>query len=39
MMVLLKIARSKTGTFNLVDFVDAAGYAGIAAEVAGHDAP
>ena len=38
MMVLLKVARTKTGAFNLDDYVDAAGYAGIAAEVAGHDA-
>ena len=38
MMVLLKVARTKTGAFNLDDYVDAAGYAGIAVEVAGHDA-
>ena len=38
MMVLLKVARTKTGNFNLNDYVDAAGYAAIAAEVAGHDA-
>jgi Domain of unknown function (DUF6378) len=38
MMVLLKVARTKTGVFNLDDYVDAAGYAAIAAEVAGRDA-
>ena len=38
MMVLLKVARTKTGAFNLDDYVDAAGYAGIAVEVPGHDA-
>jgi Domain of unknown function (DUF6378) len=38
MMVLLKVARSKTGAFNIDDYVDAAGYAAIAAEVAGRDA-
>ena len=38
MMVLLKIARTKTGTFNADDYIDAAGYAAIAAEVAGCDA-
>ena len=38
MMVLLKVARTKTGAFNLDDYVDAAGYAAIAAEIAGHDA-
>jgi hypothetical protein len=38
MMVLLKVARTKTGAFNLDDYVDAAGYAGIAVEVARRDA-
>jgi Domain of unknown function (DUF6378) len=38
LLVLLKVARTKTGAFNPDDYVDAAGYAGIAAEVAGHDA-
>ena len=38
MMVLLKVARTKTGAFNLDDYVGAAGYAGIAVEVAGRDA-
>jgi hypothetical protein len=35
MMLLLKVARTKTGTFNEDDFVDMAGYAGCAAEIAG----
>jgi hypothetical protein len=39
MMALLKIARTKTGTFNLDDFVDAAGYVSIAAEIADRNAP
>ena len=34
MMALLKIARTKTGTHNLDDYVDLAGYAGVAAEIA-----
>jgi hypothetical protein len=34
MMVLLKVARTKAGSLNLDDFVDAAGYAGVAAEIA-----
>ena len=38
MMVLLNVARTKTGAFNLDDYVDAAGYAGIAVEVAGRNA-
>jgi hypothetical protein len=38
MMVLLKVARTKTGDFNPDNYVDAAGYAAIAAEVAGRDA-
>jgi len=33
MMALLKIARTKTGTFNADDYVDLAGYAGCAAEI------
>ena len=35
MMALLKIARTKSGTFNRDDFVDLAGYAGVAGEIAG----
>jgi Domain of unknown function (DUF6378) len=38
MMVLLTVARTKTGAFNRDDYVDAAGDAGIAAEAAGRDA-
>ena len=38
MMVLLEVARTKTGAFNPDDYVDAAGYSAIAAEVAGRDA-
>jgi hypothetical protein len=38
MMVLLKVARTKTGTYNPDDYVDAAGYSAIAAEVARRDA-
>jgi hypothetical protein len=38
MVVLLKVARSKTGAFSIDDYVDAAGYATIAAEVAGSNA-
>jgi Domain of unknown function (DUF6378) len=38
MMVLLKIARTKTGAFNLDNYVDASGYSAIAAEVAVDDA-
>ena len=34
MMLLLKIARTKTGRFNNDDLVDACGYAAIAAEIA-----
>jgi Domain of unknown function (DUF6378) len=34
MMLLLKVARTAGGTFNLDNYVDAAGYAGIAAELA-----
>ncbi len=35
MLVLLKLARSKTGTFNIDDYLDMAGYAGCAGEIAG----
>ena len=35
MMELLKVARRFTGTFNADDYIDAAGYAGCAGEVAG----
>jgi hypothetical protein len=31
LMMVLKVARTKTGAFNLDDYVDAAGYAAIAA--------
>lgn len=34
MMVLLKVARTKGGSLNRDDFVDAAGYSGVAAEIA-----
>lgn len=34
MMALLKIARTKSGTFNPDDFIDMAGYAGVAGEIA-----
>lgn len=34
MMCLLKIARLKSGTFNLDNYVDLCGYAGIAAQLA-----
>jgi hypothetical protein len=34
MMALLKIARTKTGTHNEDDYVDLAGYAGVAGEIA-----
>jgi hypothetical protein len=34
MMILLKVARTQAGSLNLDDYVDAAGYAGCAAEVA-----
>jgi Domain of unknown function (DUF6378) len=34
MMVLLKVARTKSGRINCDDYVDAADYAGIAAELA-----
>ena len=35
MMVLLKVARTKTGSLNRDDFVDMVGYAGLAGEIAG----
>ena len=34
MLALLKIARTKTGTLNMDDFIDAAGYIAIAGELA-----
>lgn len=37
MMILLKVARTLSGSFNLDDYVDAAGYAGVAAEVYSKD--
>ena len=36
LMVLLKVGRTSTGSLNLDDYVDVAGYAGIAAELASH---
>lgn len=39
MMALLKIARTQLGSFNLDDYVDLAGYAGCAGEIAGGMAP
>lgn len=36
MMVLLKIARTKHGGLNRDDFVDMAGYAGVAGEIIGN---
>lgn len=35
LMALLKVERTKTGTFNPDDFIDLAGYAGVAGEIAG----
>jgi hypothetical protein len=35
MMLLLKVARTAGGTFNPDNYIDAAGYVGIAAELAG----
>lgn len=35
MLNLLKVARTKTGDFNLDDYLDMAGYAGCAGEIAG----
>ena len=37
MMVLLKVGRTKAGRFNLDNYVDAAGYAGIAGGLAADD--
>lgn len=34
MMVLLKVARTQTGALNMDDFIDQAGYAGCAGEIA-----
>ena len=34
MMVLLKVARTKCGAHNSDDFIDMAGYSGVAAEIA-----
>lgn len=36
MMALLKIARTKAGAHNMDDYIDAAGYAGCAGEIAQH---
>jgi len=38
MLELLKITRRSTGAFNLDDYVDSAGYAGIAGEMAAQEA-
>jgi hypothetical protein len=35
MMALLKIGRTQAGSYNLDDYVDLAGYAGVAGEIAG----
>jgi hypothetical protein len=35
MMALLKLARTKTGRHNADDYIDCAGYAGLAGELAG----
>jgi hypothetical protein len=37
-MVMSKVARTKTGAFNRNDYIDAAGYAAVAPTVAGPDA-
>ena len=37
MMVLLKVARTQAGKFNLDDHVDACGYAAIAGEIRSED--
>ena len=37
MMLLVKVARTKSGTHNPDNFVDMAGYAGVAAECADHE--
>ena len=34
MMALLKIARTQSGSFNADDYIDLAGYAGVAGEIA-----
>jgi hypothetical protein len=39
MMVLLKIARTMSGEFNADDYIDMAGYAGVAAEIASQTEP
>ena len=36
MMILVKVARTKNGTINLDNYVDVAGYAGVAAELVSH---
>lgn len=36
MMALMKIARTKTGSHNIDDYVDLAGYAAVAGEIAEH---
>lgn len=38
MMVCLKVARTQHGAHNIDDYVDAAGYAGVAGEIAEHEA-
>lgn len=37
MMELLKVARRCLGAFNIDDYIDAAGYAACAGEIASHD--
>jgi hypothetical protein len=37
-LVLMKVARTRTGAHNLDDYLDACGYAGIAAELAAREA-
>ena len=36
LMILLKVARTKNGAINFDNYVDVAGYAGVAAELASH---
>ena len=36
MMILVKVGRITTGSFNPDNYVDVAGYAGVAAELVGH---
>ena len=36
LMILLKVGRIKNGSINLDNYVDVAGYAGVAAELVGH---